>query len=339
MAHAKPPRTQTLAALMKRPGGPLTVARARALTAPIVTKKHVSPRVAKATPRDVGIARRQLDARHRAEIDHEIEHYNATYALLKKRGVAGTKTLADRQPPLRILAEGDSWFRYPLNGGGVIHRLQKAIGLPILNLATPGDEVRSMLGVKERKNLDGVLQQAASKGEPFDVLLFSGGGNDIVGDAMCLWVKTWDPAQPPAAHLDTARFGKILGVVQSAYEDLFATMDRLSPNTRIFLHDYDFALPTNKGVCFLGPWLWPSLAYRGFPGKAQGAGVVKEMLLQFKRMLAQFAARPNVTLIPTQGTLTAQQWANELHPTPAGFDAITGLFHAALRTAFPERIA
>ena len=241
--------------------------------------------------------------------------------------------------PLRILAEGDSWFRYPLDGGGVIHRLQKAIGIPILNLATPGDEVRYMLGVKERKDLESVLHKAKTKGEPFDVLLFSGGGNDIVGDAMCLWVKTWDPAHTPAEHLDTVRFGKILGVVHSAYEDFFATVKDVSPSTRVLVHEYDFALPTGKRVCFHGPWLKPSLDFRRFPALAQRAALVKEMLLQFKALITQLAARPNVTLIPTQGTLTASQWANELHPTPAGFDAITLKFRTALKAAFPGRIA
>ena len=40
----------------------------------------------------------------------------------------------------------------------------------------------------------------------------------------------------------------------------------------------------------------------------------------------------------TPGTLTDQQWANELHPTPDGFAAIAAKFVDALRLRFPARI-
>ena len=54
----------------------------------------------------------------------------------------------------------------------------------ILNLAHHGDEVREMLGVTQRKNLIRSLNKAR-----FDAILFSGGGNDIVGDQFALWLK------------------------------------------------------------------------------------------------------------------------------------------------------
>jgi hypothetical protein len=54
--------------------------------------------------------------------------------------------------PLQIFAEADSWFDYPVPffGGGIIPRLENRLGVPILNLAKAGDEVRCMLGVEER---------------------------------------------------------------------------------------------------------------------------------------------------------------------------------------------
>jgi hypothetical protein len=56
---------------------------------------------------------------------------------------------------LRILAEGDSWFEYPLpitHGDGVIYQLQKLLGYDIANMAHHGLEVEQMLGLSMRQN-------------------------------------------------------------------------------------------------------------------------------------------------------------------------------------------
>jgi hypothetical protein len=88
--------------------------------------------------------------------------------------------------PLQIFAEGDSWFDYPIPffGGGIIPRLENRFGVPILHLAKAGDEVRYMLGVEERTLLTEHLTNGCPAGGPWDVLLFSGGGNDIVDNPM-----------------------------------------------------------------------------------------------------------------------------------------------------------
>jgi hypothetical protein len=66
--------------------------------------------------------------------------------------------------PTQILVEGDSWFDYPVPffGGGIIPRLEHRLGVPILNLAKAGDEVRYMLGVEERA----VLVENLTNGSP-----------------------------------------------------------------------------------------------------------------------------------------------------------------------------
>ena len=51
-----------------------------------------------------------------------------------------------------------------------------------------------MLGVEERKLLTEQLRNGCPAGGPWDVLLFSGGGNDIVDNPMALWIRDWNPA-------------------------------------------------------------------------------------------------------------------------------------------------
>jgi hypothetical protein len=157
--------------------------------------------------------------------------------------------------PLQIFAEGDSWFDYPYPffGGGIVPRLENRLGVPILNLAKAGDEVRYMLGVEERTLLAKQLSKGCPAGGPWDVLLFSEGGNDIVDNPMALWVKDWNPALPPASHIHQPRFNTALALVRAGYEDLIELRDKLSPGTRLVFQGYDFAIPDGRGVCRFGP--------------------------------------------------------------------------------------
>lgn len=316
---------------VKLPPGPITVSQARTWATAKVGPLTLPPDLARASVERIGREQKRLAARYMAEREHRIKVYEAAYKALKTHGVRG-EPKAVGLPPLRIVAEGDSWFDYPLSDGGIIPRLEKRLGVEILNLAEAGDEVRFMLGVKQRK----LLEKALKKPEPFDLLLFSGGGNDVVDNPMCLWIKQWQPGQPP---LDATRFGAILSVIRAGYEDLIEIRNRVNPNTWIFIHAYDFPIPDGRGVCFKGPWLKPSLDYRGVPSLNDRIAVARTMLEEFARMLLSIESAPNrVKFVRTQGTLRASQWANELHPTDEGFDAMTDLFHQAIKAQFPGRV-
>ncbi len=358
--------------------GPVTLDQAKALAAPPVKAEGVRVRarsaadqstpstrgaarsavdgIATATPGAVGAERKKLELKQRRERQERIREYKATLAIMKKRGVAGLE--ADEMPrakgrgvpktgarqPLQIFAEGDSWFDYPvpLFRGGIVPRLERLLGVPILNLAKAGDEVRHMMGVAERKLLAQQLSAGCPAGGPWDVLLFSGGGNDIVDNPMALWIRDFDPAIPVAEHIHRARFDAALALVRAGYEDLIDLRNQLSPDTRLVLHAYDFAIPDGRGICHLGPWMKPTFDLRKFPsGGAAAAEVVKAMLKKFAAVLKALEARhPGVTFINAQGTLAAQRsaWHNELHPSKDGFDQFARIFHARLKALFPGRV-
>ena len=265
-----------------------------------------------------------------------------------KRDVAEHRALLTATPgaaqPLNLFADGDSWFDYPLppTGRNDVIRSIGSHGKPqplILNLAHYGDEARDLLGVKRRQRIIDNLSDVENGS--FDAILFSGGGNDTVGDQFCLWVQNYVPGMTPSQGINVQRLAAVLGVVRSAFEDLIAIRDKILPQCPIFIHAYDFAVPTNIGICdnLIGPWLKPSLVNRGWTDTAAGTLVVKEFLLQFHSMLTQVAAaHKNVICVETQGTLAPGDWANELHPTPQGFDKVGVTFLTAMRTVFPGRI-
>jgi hypothetical protein len=339
--------------------GPVTLDEARTLAQakqPKLALRAVRKTAAPpASPAAVGAEREKLKKEQRDERARRVREYEATMEIMKRRGARRPRSKGvkadDGEPtakaggsfkPLQIFAEGDSWFDYPAPfffGGGIVPRLEDRLGVPILNLAKAGDEVRYMLGVEERAVLAEQFTNGCPAGGPWDVLLFSGGGNDIVDNPMALWVKDWNPALPPGDHIHKARFDAALALVRAGYEDLIELRDKLSQTTHLVFQGYDFAIPDGRGICGFGPWLQPTFKLRKFPTLAAGQAVVKAMLQQFAAMLTSLAS-PTVTFINGQGTLAPQpnSWHNELHPARAGFQQFADLFHVRLKALFPDRV-
>lgn len=335
---------------------PVTLDQARRLAAakrPLrATRQALAP---PPTPADVGKAREDLEKERAAERARRMREYTDTMKIMKKRGAArpaaaakgrrgAAKATVSSFKPLQVMAEGDSWFDYPfpMFHGGIIDRLQKLLGVPILNMAHAGDEARAMLGVDQRKRLVKTLKQGCPAGGPWEVLLFSGGGNDIVDNPMALWVRDWKAGASAKDLIHQPRFDAALALVHAAYEDLITLRDQLSVDTHLFFQCYDFAIPDGRPVCFSGPWLKPTFDLRGFPQDRIAAfAVVKEMLSQFAAMLNSLTTHAGVAVIPTQNTLPLNQiraWHNELHPSKDGFDSFAALFKKHLKTQFPTRV-
>lgn len=352
-------------------GGPLTLGEARALldarsapgAAPVAARRRSRAATATApmagegaepaSVASVALEQQALRATRELERERRLNEYEALIDLLEQHGVASpamptASTSTGRRrasatrtqvEALRLVAEGDSWFDYPVPffGGGVVPRLEDRIGLPILNMAEAGDEVRFMLGTKQRSELAHRLRTGAPGGARWDALLFSGGGNDLTDNPMALWIKQFDAGASADDHIDSNRLGFALDLVRAGYEDVIALRDSLSPETHLFFHTYDFAIPDGRGVCGKGPWLKPTFDYRGFEDVQFAGKVVEAMLKRFADLVETFASR-TVTVVPTQGTLsaTARSWHNELHPSRRGFDSIAEKFEAALRGVFAE---
>lgn len=255
--------------------------------------------------------------------------------------------LAPGKQNLRILAEGDSWFEYPLpitHGDGVIYQLQKLLGYGIANMAHHGLEVEQMMGLSIRQE---VIKRLSDPQVKFDALLFSGGGNDIAGDQFCIWLKDAPPRVPPEEMLDEKAVLAALAILEAEYHELVELRDGYSRETVIFVHEYDFPPITGLPACgVVGPWLKPSLDYAythmgvANPDPNDEFRVVKTLMQMFAEMLRRVAADPSVRkfiVVPTQGTLqpTAADWQNEIHPSPAGFAKIAQKFQTALASVFP----
>jgi len=263
--------------------------------------------------------RARIEEQIEAELDQQIVEYRSRYALRVQRG----------ERPLAILSEGDSWFQYRPAGKDVIDYLERMLEVDINNLAKPGDEAREILTGEQKARLTRELSQGPMDGHKYDYLLFSGGGNDLVGsDRFGDWLRDYEEGMSPADVIVRDKMELALGWLKVAYDALVAIRDAESSQTILVFHGYDFAIPNGKGVCFQGPWLRPGLVAHGVPEQIRAA-VVREFLLVFQAFLEQYASE-DVIVAPTQSTLGSLDWANELHPTDDGFERIARVLAAVL---------
>jgi hypothetical protein len=157
-------------------------------------------------------ARQQIEQ----DIQKRIQVHKANIGrLVASRMSAETLNVAVSNRPLVMLAQGDSWFDYPLTGNGlplvdtdVIAQLRRIGGMPptILNLAHHGEAAIDEMSLPKQERMISVLSDASNwlDGKP-DAILFSAGGNDIAGDQFCIFLDFNDGH---AAGLNVDRFTK-----------------------------------------------------------------------------------------------------------------------------------
>jgi len=291
----------------------------------------------------------QVSEQIESDIAQRTKEHQATIARLKA-SEDHAHTFAEKVPlktPLILLAHGDSWFDYPLNGNDVTIGTTDVIAQltvmgdtpPVtLNISHYGDATTDELSLPKQQRMISALSDQSNwmgSGKP-DAILFSGGGNDIAGDQFCIFL---DYAAPGVSGLNKQRFQEALGMVVASYRDLFLFRDRYASGVPIIGHSYDFPIPNGAHPLCAGPWLLPSLQYCNWSVQ-EGTAIVKEALTEFGAMVKNLASdrTNNFILVPTQGLLKLEDWANELHPYPAGFKTIAGAFLKTLAGRFPQRV-
>lgn len=246
-----------------------------------------------------------------------------------------------------LIAEGDSWFHYP--GNDIVDALADDYGYEVESVAHRGDRLEDM--AYSRQQFDRFIrtvEKLARRGDVPRAVLLSGGGNDIAGDEFELLL---DHALSPRPGLNEEVVGGIIDRrLHHAYVTLLTAITllcerRFGRKIPVLLHGYAHAIPDGRGYKggwgpLPGPWLRPGFRRKGFPDDPldKRSAVVKKLIDRFNRMLIDTAGlegfdhvryldlRPHLP----SGADWEAWWANELHPTRKGFDAVTKVFADAL---------
>lgn len=237
-------------------------------------------------------------------------------ALANKPGLGGPVAVD-------ILAVGDSWFWYPFNnlaqevGARYLHHDMVVIG-------NNGAEAAEW-DTKYRKDIDFGFRTFAAGAK---VLMLSGGGNDIAGMKDFLHIIASDCAGAASVQecYRTAEPEHLLTRIMGNYRALIRKFRAYNPDALVVLHQYDFAWPTGQGLFGPADWLKEPMDTARVPA-ALRHDLLKNLILALKDAQLALAQEPGlgpVRVASTAGVLPddLSMWANELHPTPEGFQLL-----------------
>ena len=261
-------------------------------------------------------------------------------ALTERRADIPTKTLralAVPPPTGLLVAEGDSWFDYPLHD--VLSMLEDEHGFDVESVAHKGDSVEDMAySDGQFDDFSRLLEKLLRQGRVPDAILLSGGGNDVAGDAFHMLLNHAASGLPPLND-DVVR-GVIDVRIRNAYGFLISGLTEIASRLLdtpipIVLHGYDHPVPDGRGFLggfgFLpGPWLQPGFHHKAHGDLDRNTGVIAKVIDAFNAMLRGLVHTKgfeHVRYVDLRGTLSnlaayKRDWANELHPTERGFRAV-----------------
>jgi hypothetical protein len=228
-------------------------------------------------------------------------------ARAKRRVIYRLKT-AGAFNGLKIVSEGDSWWQYPLLLEDVIDHLSGDPDKAIYSLCAAGDLIERMANEKEY-----VLALEETGAE---LLLLSGGGNDLLGDgALEKVLVKYTKGKKPSDLLDAAKLKAAIEAILGHYSVILNDLVTRFPKVHVFGHAYDLPYPISGGKWFGGP-----LKKAGIPA-GLWRPVIEVLLDRFSDELKGLQSTfSNFTFVDLRGKVGDElSWHDELHPTNSGF--------------------
>lgn len=238
-----------------------------------------------------------------------------------------------------ILAIGDSWFWYPNN-----NLLTAIANHP--KLLDPFRNIQ-MLGYVGAKLDDLVFGKYADEfkremsplnSQYYSAVFVSGAGNDAVDYGLCLQAdcRPFDTAEKCISPDGMDSFLKEMSrAITTLLHDVSWNIAQQKRQVDVFIHGYDYPVPDGRGFAgttIIGPWLKPAMDKAGVQNNdGLRQDICRILIDQLNTMLTNFDKQTlpgcRMHYIDSRGTLrTGEQyqtdWANEMHPTPTGFNTI-----------------
>ena len=263
----------------------------------------------------------------------------------------------DRFPKrANALTIGDSWFQYPLR---LYPDLQTRLSsnkrfgerVNFLDDSYPGCDAKDVPRmIRSWREIASVL---AGRGRPFDLILLSLGGNDVIGKDFARHLTdgsghdasawAWNATVPAMVRrwIDLGELAATFDRIVASYDLIVAMRDDFAPAATIIGHTYAAVTPMNKPYKFFklraGPWIWKPATKQGIPQNDQQT-IVDWLLESFHALLQSVAARAGgFVVLDTRRELTDPTgWDNEIHPLGEGFVHLADTFW---RSAIEDALA
>jgi len=226
----------------------------------------------------------------------------------------------------RVLTEGDSWFHLPI-GTNIVDHIEDLTNYNLLRTENSGDEIMQIMSGKQKVKLRGYLSKY-----DFDALLFSAGGNDIIGADMDELLRIPKGAQDDY-YLIKERVDNKMKILECVYKDLIAIRDDYSPYTTIMVDCYDYIIPSDFPAKLFGiipvsgPWVKPMLEAHKCNDLNRQKLVVKTLIDTFADMLQRLSEEnERFVFVDTRGTIGENEWQDEIHPNKVASEKIAKIF-------------
>ncbi|HSI60553.1 MAG TPA: SGNH/GDSL hydrolase family protein [Ideonella sp.] len=256
----------------------------------------------------------------------------------------------------KCLAQGDSWFSFgaipPTLTTSVLAELELARATVVVNCASPGARLARMMDTTTQRAF---LRHLAGKlSTRWDAILVSGGGNDLIeaataGPAAALGERLFLTAGergggplPAEGYLSEAGWSTFAQHLTAVFEKLIKKRDSgQNRGVPMLFHNYHPVMPRPASAGFgFGPWLQPALSAFAIPPgdwlavadalMARLAGLIDAVLAARRATdpgceLHVVDTRSAALVLAAAGSSgSSGDFANEIHPTRAGYRKLAG---------------
>lgn len=248
-----------------------------------------------------------------------------------------------------LISDGDSWFHFPIFLRDVT--LQLSHDHLVLPLANAGDTLKHMVYGAEATHGQRYVGGLRDYGHEAQAFLFSGGGNDLIGidpsglPAILSYVRPYEPGRSAAWHIETPEFRRRVAFIEAALRHVLADVAARRPDLPVLIHGYDYALPCPWGAedrrnphwTVRDHFLGAAARHLGIHDPELQRAIARcviDAINDMQRRLAggnvEGGAFPHVYHVEVRDTVMREEWADEIHPTTAGYTRVANRFRAVL---------
>ncbi len=220
-----------------------------------------------------------------------------------------------------ILAKGDSWFQFP-EGRKVWRSIDVLEHLldefAVKSFSTAGATLQRLLTESD-------LVQAVAKDQP-QVILLSGGGNDLLGHGYLeTFLRRGATGSNADAYLADATTPK-LQELRAHYNAFLDSLTKVAKGVPIICYGYAYALPRPNA----GPWLHGPMSAVRITDPPIQAAVIRALIDRFHaEVMVPLTSHTSgqVHLVDCRRAVGgSERWYDELHPNRDGFASVATLF-------------
>ncbi len=220
-----------------------------------------------------------------------------------------------------VVAEGDSWFLYPILVKDTIDYLLEE--WPIRSLAWAGDTLENY---KKSGELLKMVKKLESK-----YVLISGGGNDIIGSEIQKLLR--DNVKNPKKPKDylNAEFDSQMKKIESIYSYFFAEFDKMNFVEKVIVHGYDYVRTDHAEIVTKNGWVNRYMIKKGIVDASERMKLMTYLIDSFNSMLLKLANKnAKVKYIDLRNIISNDEWYDEIHPNDIGYKKVANRFKELL---------